>query len=469
MATLHILGIGGTGSRVLRSLTMLLATGVKCTYDIRPVIIDPDHANEDLTRSSKLMKLYKDIRKELTFDTSVKNKFFQTFLNVDNSLRMPIVNTTGVKFKDYIKLSNMPEESKALMAGLYSDDDMESLMDVGFEGHPNRGSLVLSQLSEQQEFKDFANSFNQGDRIFIIGSIFGGTGASGLPLLIKMMRDINGVSNAQLLKTAPIGALVVLPYFRVKADDNSPIDSATFISKTRSALRYYERTISSGNTLQAMYYIGDQPTNQYDNNKGGVNQKNNAHFVELASALAIIDFAKQGFDGMPPYHKEFGVASESKNEIIFSNLGSETRNLIQVPMMQMEMVFRLFEYHFDKMKSQSYVIDRNIDGNDYLQTQWTISLKDFLGKYQEWLNEMNDNSVKFGPFKLNQDNGLERDQLAFVKGFELKRGLLKKKGFDYLDAEITKAETSASNKNDVFMDKLYQATQKIAQEYKQSK
>ena len=50
-------------------------------------------------------------------------------------------------------------------------------MDVGFKGNPNIGSVVLNQIFESDAFNDFATSFGQGDRIFIVSSIFGGTGA----------------------------------------------------------------------------------------------------------------------------------------------------------------------------------------------------------------------------------------------------------------------------------------------------
>ena len=53
MSKIFLFGIGGTGARVLRSLTMMLATGVKLGVDeIIPIIIDPDAANADLTRHS---------------------------------------------------------------------------------------------------------------------------------------------------------------------------------------------------------------------------------------------------------------------------------------------------------------------------------------------------------------------------------------------------------------------------------
>ena len=39
MSKLYVFGIGGTGSRVIRSLTMLLAAGVECNDTIVPIII----------------------------------------------------------------------------------------------------------------------------------------------------------------------------------------------------------------------------------------------------------------------------------------------------------------------------------------------------------------------------------------------------------------------------------------------
>lgn len=59
MAKLYIFGIGGTGSRVLRSLTMMLASGVQLGQDeIVPIFIDPDESNADLSRTVDLMNLY---------------------------------------------------------------------------------------------------------------------------------------------------------------------------------------------------------------------------------------------------------------------------------------------------------------------------------------------------------------------------------------------------------------------------
>ena len=117
MAKLYLFCIGGTGSRVLRSLTMMLASGVKINADeIVPVIIDADHANEDLTRTQNLVDNYNFIRKELKFDSNTKNQFWGTKINTDvlgRKLLLPLTQATNKKFKEYIGYSAMTNENKA--------------------------------------------------------------------------------------------------------------------------------------------------------------------------------------------------------------------------------------------------------------------------------------------------------------------------------------------------------------------
>lgn len=78
MSKLYIFGIGGTGSRVLRAVTMLAASGVKFgQHEIVPIIIDPDNSNADMTRTVGLMDSYIAIRKGLTFTEENPTQFFR--------------------------------------------------------------------------------------------------------------------------------------------------------------------------------------------------------------------------------------------------------------------------------------------------------------------------------------------------------------------------------------------------------
>lgn len=251
MAKLYIFGIGGTGARVLRSLTMMLASGVQLGQDeIVPIFIDPDESNADLSRTVDLMNLYSRIRQDLTFASSNNNKFFRISINQElPGFRLQIKDTDDKSFQKFMDVSTMSRENQAMVKLLFSEKNLKSKMDVGFKGNPNIGSVVLNQIVNSDDFDTFANGFSAGDKIFIISSIFGGTGASGFPLLLKTLRTGNSFPNFQTINDAEIGAVTILPYFKLKPSDESEIDSSTFISKTKSALAYYEDNISKNNQI----------------------------------------------------------------------------------------------------------------------------------------------------------------------------------------------------------------------------
>ena len=204
-------------------------------------------------------------------------------------------------------------------------------MQVGFKGNPNIGSVVLNTFKDSPVFQAFANAFNQDDRIIIIGSIFGGTGAAGLPLLIKNLRDADAsLPKHQLLRDAPIAAISVLPYFDVQGDDGVSIDSNTFVSKTKAALTYYAENICKNNSLNALYYLGDVVSNTQKGADGAAAQQNKAHFIELAAAMAIVNYMSYGKNSLnvrngraeAPMYFEYGL-KQATNEIQFRHLGPE--------------------------------------------------------------------------------------------------------------------------------------------------
>jgi len=433
MSKIYVFGIGGTGSRVLKSLIMLLATGVKIDADeIVPIIIDPDHAAADLTRTVKLMQDYKKIRNQIDFNSSSTNTFFKTDINLSiiPSVTMPLRNTQNVRFKEYIELELMKDNvgnynsNYALASMLFSNKNLNSDMDVGFKGNPNIGSVVLNQFASSSEFIDFAASFNQGDRIFIISSIFGGTGASGFPLLLKNLRSIsNEIAGNGNIKNAPIGAVTVMPYFDVAPDNNtienkrSQIDSSSFISKTKAALSYYDKNMTEAN---ALYYIADDISKQYTNSEGGTTQQNDAHFVELAAALSIIDFAEIPdsnlitLDTHPQntIYKEFGIKNVA-SQIIFGDLCSKTNSMIQKSMTRFVLFCKYLKEQLRDSQNQPWAIDHKFDDNFIHSTFYNSDLTAFRDDFLEWLTEMSTNKRAFQPFDLSEKKS---DVYSLVKG-----------------------------------------------------
>lgn len=453
MARLFVFAIGGTGSRVLKSLTMLLASGVKPNsereFEIVPIIIDPHKSNEDLKRTERLLGNYQTISSEAGLDSGFFNTKITTLNNLVASNRLSgsftfnLQEVGGKKFKEYIDFNQLDDANKALAEILFSGKSINKRheevnlldveMDIGFVGNPNIGSVVLNQFKDSQEFKEFASNFNDGDRVFIISSIFGGTGAAGFPTILKNIRNAmstDGIAGRGFLQDAKIGAVTVLPYFNLKTETNngekSPIQKSHFISKTRAALSYYRDNITGNNSINAMYYIGDDHIGKaYENDPGDNGQKNDAHFVEMASALAIIDFletpdrALETSEGkaINPIYKEFGIRNDS-DSIKFSDFEDYTERKLALRLSQLALFRKYLNEHLQSaIEKEAWSTDKpEINKKFSDDTFYRTNLSEFLSSFGDWIKEMSSNRRAFAP--LNLDTTLD----AFVADRTVKKG-----------------------------------------------
>ncbi len=436
MGKIYIFGIGGTGARVIKSLTMLLTAGVQMNSNsIVPIIIDPDVAAADLTRTVDIMRNYNKIREKLTFTSDTQCQFFKCEIQeLLPGFRMDIENTQNLLFKDYIQLSTLNKENYALTKMLFSDDNLNADMEIGFKGNPNIGSVVLNRFVQSTQFLKFASDFKEGDKIFIISSIFGGTGASGFPVLLKNLRTLQmfkgQVPNANLIQDSIIGAITVLPYFGVQTDKESAIDEAAFISKTKAALAYYNQNMSE---IDALYYLGDKLLNKYENNEGGEFQKNDAHLMELIAALSIIDFDKEISErSRQTIHREFGVKQISEN-LIFLDLCDATYDLIAKPLTQFTLLCKFINEQLnDSIRSKQPWVS-GFEGKKWFADRYMKSyMSKIIKEYMAWLAEMGQNKRGFSPLELRVNRNAV---FSLVNGCDTKKVLLKTNSnyalFDY--------------------------------------
>jgi hypothetical protein len=351
MSKLYVFGIGGTGARVIKSLTLLLAAGVDCKYDIETILIDSDVSNGNLTDTVNLLQEYECIQSNVKNTSATSNEFFKTPIAYQ---RWNIPNSDE-KFKDFIGLANQSAETKALSQLLFDkDNELEQNTTIGYRGRPNMGCVAMNQLLNLDSFLQFTNGFSDGDRIFIIGSIFGGTGASGFPWLYKTLRNGKLANNESLIHKSKIGAISVLPYFKVKSDKASPIDSATFISKAKSALVHYDTAFKD---IDCLYYISANPADfpTYENHDGGDNQKNPANIIELLAATSILDFANKSFNAKSQgtSYFELGIEDIKSKNVSFKELPKNVREMIQKPLIRFSLFANYMDFHyadaFDKL------------------------------------------------------------------------------------------------------------------------
>jgi hypothetical protein len=418
MSTLYLFAIGGTGSRILKSLTMLLAAGAKPEGDwnIKSVIIDPHVDNKDLIRTKGLMELYGQINNDI--DSS--NAFFGTKMSpmIGNSYVFdvkPYIGSTDDKktFSEAIafnQMGNVSESSRDLSDILFSgksgyDQLMNLTLKNGFIGNPNLGSVVLNEVAKDI-VKNLSN-VQTGDKIFIISSIFGGTGAAGFPLLLKKIKDADNKA-----KELQIGALVVLPYFAVKEVDGSGINSKDFMVKTKSALTYYRKSVND--KMNAIYYIKNSFGNPIENDPGDNGQQDPAHWIELAGATAIIDFMdlkigdekfadfaletikKEDIDKPIKLRSFIDTEDKAKN---YALMRKNMENKICLPLAQFTMFWRYIEDMKNELgkakhtwlgimgrKSKSDITLSFMQGSG--DNNFMPNLKNFFKRYEEWLGEL---------------------------------------------------------------------------------
>lgn len=481
MSKIYVFGIGGTGARVIRSLTMLLASGVKLGENIDtviPVIIDQDRSNGDLTRTIALLKTYKSLHDQLKFGRNSKSEFFKTNIDdLNTSFRMQVADVADKDFQSYIKYLNLDTRNKALVSLLFSKKNLEARMDVGFKGNPNMGSVVLNNFSTEadNDLRSILESFQSGDKIFIISSIFGGTGAAGFPLLLKTLRQAQSsqLPSAALVANAPIGAITVLPYFGVQHDEDSEINMDSFMSKAKAALSYYRDNLNT----DVLYYISDKLSKNYDNHEGDSAQRNNAHFVEMVAALSIIDFCKNNVqhDGSKSF-KEFGF-NEDKPVVSIRTLADSTRALVGKPLISMFIFEKFYKEHLKNTwenawaKDFSYADDDNEGKMDstVMSHDFFVKLTKFLKDFDnEWLREMANNSRAFKPFNLETSG---ENIFNSIDGYEPKKtgfwGKLTSKnldGYEAIDNAIADISNDLHKKlpmYDYFMDVHWQAINKV--------
>ena len=463
MSKIYVFGIGGTGSRVLRSLTMLLATGVKFGADeIVPIIVDPDTANADLTRTVTLLNDYLSVRNELQFSNDNVNRFFKTAINrILPNFTLHIHDTDNKTFKDFIGLSSMSKANKALTKMLFSDKNLRASMEVGFKGNPNIGSVVLNQIAGSDDFEAFANSFNAGDRIFIISSIFGGTGASGFPLLLKTLRHGKDFPNHDIINRCQIGAVTILPYFKLQQSDASEIDSTTFISKTKSALAYYEENIIRNNEINALYYLADESSKMYENHEGGSSQRNDAHLIEFLGATAIVNFSNSNFENTA--NLELGIKDES-DKVSFASLYRGLHEMLYFPMVQFTLMANALTYNLTTYSSSTLNANKG-NFEDLYSSDFFKNLSEFLSKYHEWLKELKANQRSLDLFNLECGN----QPLELIIGVKPKKGILsflKGSGDEVIMGSLNAAIKKCTSKttNDKFMEMFYLGTEKLVSE-----
>lgn len=403
MKKVFVFCIGGTGLRVMKSITMLMAGGMSTNgYTVVPIILDPHLGLKERGNLNTLMDSYQGVFNNTIQIPGGEGEVLPSLRGFFNSpmLRLHQLDqknscyedsSFGDEFKNYIETQNLSNTdiNKHIVRMLFSTKNLNNKLDEGFRGSPNVGTVVLGNMIEDSEwYKAFIRHCEKDDRAFIISSIFGGTGASGFPLMEKKIKE----SSSDAVNSLTLGAVSVLPYYGLRDPEKSQsnIDSTNFYTKTRAALSYYyDHTLSD-----YLYYAGETRLMAiYDNNEA--EQKDTANFVELSAATALFDFLRQPSN---PEKQQFlsRCIAHDEDSLTMDDMGpgfaEAVKSVADMALLSKFTEIMPKEKYFPLSESRGW-------NNEFYQDNAFSTLKQITELFSNWYQELSANKRAFAPLR----------------------------------------------------------------------
>ncbi len=344
--------IGGTGTRVAEVAGHLCAMNMVGEQDITFIVVDKDtncggtaqalrlletvtvlsdvHHNPDIAivrPENRQKEFCKSNLKVYNWDFSDTMQGLTQSFDGEVSLKDSITSRDG--------LTQMFNDA-SLFDAFYSKKEQEKDTAKGFYGHPSIGALIFKYMVEKGDWNKgainesdiafpiksyLANNPADAVKVFIIGSVFGGTGASIFSnIAAHIRRTVNPADNRRVF----ISGSLLLPYFTFATKKNGYINPTEFYSKSVVALEQYGndpylmRTPGNPNgSFDSLYVCGQEPLHCTSRiySEGGKDQINHFDFVDLVAAQALTQFFTAGLENDPSEPNAFHLAPSYKKGI----------------------------------------------------------------------------------------------------------------------------------------------------------
>ena len=299
-----ILGVGGTGAKIVESFIHLCAAGLGPPR-AGVAFIDQDKSNGNTLRAraalTKYVGAHKVLKDAAGISTQQECALLGTTLdpypdqnNVEDCHWVP-QSQSDVDLAGLINYSLMRDESsKGFARSLFLyEDELRMHLNEGYRGRPHVGSAaLLMQLGEDefwQSLEDLVKSSGEEVRVFLCGSAFGGTGAAILPTLARRLRQV-AIEASRPLRT---GGILMLPYFTFAPPDDREANVAAgheLVLQSQAALQHYHAEMQiSGQpySFDDVYFVGWNPAIPLTYHAAGAaSQVNPPLAPELFAALA---------------------------------------------------------------------------------------------------------------------------------------------------------------------------------------
>jgi hypothetical protein len=325
MSQIFIIGIGGTGMRCVEAFVHLCAIGMFDNTDVHLLALDTDRDNGNFTRLKNLKDAYIKTKGVNKPQYALKDTFFSAKLNYyQYSPDYTKISSFKALF-GYDDTKHYRPETAAVADLLLAEGTRTFNLLHGYRAQTHLGSLLMyhSIIAEIKESElgglsgktAGLRSFIQAliaaatagkPRVFILGSVFGGTGASSIPIIPKAIKDAASIvaGAIDIEKNAFFGSTLLTSYFSFpipgeneRAQQKIVATSDKFALNSQAAMMFYEADDTVKKTYQKFYMMGTetmewQPGRNNGNHAvtGGQAQENDSHYIELLAAFAAYDF-----------------------------------------------------------------------------------------------------------------------------------------------------------------------------------
>ena len=252
----YVIAVGGTGSKVLEAIVYAACADAFSTPGEGPLpaldllSVDVDASCGNTTRLKRAAEAYEEARAALAA-SPYDHPCFHTRLSISRWSMNLSRRAASVR-----QMAARHALDGLLARTLFTRAEADLEYSEGFRGHPDLGVLFFADLlgaledMRAQGQPDELNAMvdrmradlDRGDtvQVLLTGSIFGGTGASGIPAVSRYLRHRFAGDTDRFV----MGAVLMLPYYRVPPADvdterEIAVSSDEFLDKARTALQYY--------------------------------------------------------------------------------------------------------------------------------------------------------------------------------------------------------------------------------------
>lgn len=341
--------------RCLESFVHTCAIGMYDNTEVEMLALDTDANNGNFERLRSLVNCYKVIN-----GGNIKS---DTFFSAKITYHEFSPGYSGRTFHDIADYggaaTHRTESPVADLIDLFVDEDVRNMdLEHGYRAQTQMGSMLMYYAIIQAVYvakkerkpngmEAFLDSLGKASKVpvFVFGSVFGGTGASTIPILPLALERAKTMLNSagSIVTDNYFGTMILTNYFKFSIDQMNSKEviakCENFAINSQSALTFYNEDSTVQNAYRRMYLLGSSLKDARDYSDesgkkgvtGGSEQRNPADYIELLAASAAYNFfkaadeeSKKGVDAFKSGEKFYYIAHDDDDRMMdFPLFGQE--------------------------------------------------------------------------------------------------------------------------------------------------